>query len=148
MSSLHHSEGALKPSLRMSVHLSVLMPCYSCVASTDTEKAVEILTRYQSTLLSPEEQELKASIGKISHIFQSELFQALLGEPLCFVLWGFVVSGCCWQPDPVWVHGTDHAGCVLHKHLGACNARGLDCISILGLGQEVEGTRDAIAGCL
>ncbi|XP_035180215.1 disks large homolog 3 isoform X2 [Oxyura jamaicensis] len=44
----------------------------------DTEKAVEILTRYQSTLLSPEEQELKASIGKISHIFQSELFQALL----------------------------------------------------------------------
>uniref|UniRef100_A0A8B9Z9F7 Discs large MAGUK scaffold protein 3 n=1 Tax=Anas platyrhynchos TaxID=8839 RepID=A0A8B9Z9F7_ANAPL len=64
---------------------------------------LEILTRYQSTLLSPEEQELKASIGKISHIFQSELFQALLGEPLCFVLWGFVVSGCCWQPDPAWV---------------------------------------------
>ncbi|XP_065585441.1 disks large homolog 1-like isoform X2 [Cyrtonyx montezumae] len=44
----------------------------------DTERAVEILTRYQSTLSSPEEQELKASIGKISHIFQSKLFQALL----------------------------------------------------------------------
>ncbi|NXL93709.1 DLG1 protein, partial [Alectura lathami] len=44
----------------------------------DTERAVEILTRYQSTLRSPEEQELKASIGRISHIFQSELFQALL----------------------------------------------------------------------
>ncbi|XP_068813688.1 disks large homolog 1-like [Struthio camelus] len=44
----------------------------------DTEWAVEILTRYQSTLRSPEEQELKASIGKVSHIFQSELFQALL----------------------------------------------------------------------
>ncbi|NXS55716.1 DLG1 protein, partial [Brachypteracias leptosomus] len=44
----------------------------------DTERAVGILTRYQSTLQSPEEQELKASIGKISHIFQSELFQALL----------------------------------------------------------------------
>ncbi|NXC48557.1 DLG1 protein, partial [Penelope pileata] len=44
----------------------------------DTERAVEILTRYQSTLRSPEEQELKASIGKISHIFRSELFQALL----------------------------------------------------------------------
>ncbi|KAF2974914.1 hypothetical protein EK904_008458, partial [Melospiza melodia maxima] len=43
-----------------------------------TERAVEILTRYQSTLRSPEEQELKASIGKVSHIFQSELFQALL----------------------------------------------------------------------
>ncbi|NXI63514.1 DLG1 protein, partial [Anseranas semipalmata] len=44
----------------------------------DTERALEILTRYQSTLQSPEEQELKASIGKISHIFQSELFHALL----------------------------------------------------------------------
>ncbi|NXA04635.1 DLG1 protein, partial [Sapayoa aenigma] len=44
----------------------------------DTERAVEILTRYQSTLQSPEEQELKASIGKVSDIFQSELFQALL----------------------------------------------------------------------
>ncbi|NWX85680.1 DLG1 protein, partial [Nothoprocta ornata] len=44
----------------------------------DTERAVEILTRYQSTLRAPEEQELKASIGKVSHIFQSELFQALL----------------------------------------------------------------------
>lgn len=58
------------------------MPCYSCVISADTERAVEILTRYQSTLRSPEEQELKASIGKVSHIFQSELFQALLGKPL------------------------------------------------------------------
>ncbi|XP_071425241.1 disks large homolog 3 isoform X5 [Pithys albifrons albifrons] len=56
----------------------MLMPCYSCVISADTERAVEILTRYQSTLRSPEEQELKASIGKVSHIFQSELFQALL----------------------------------------------------------------------
>ncbi|NWH26206.1 DLG1 protein, partial [Grus americana] len=44
----------------------------------DTERALEILTRYQSTLRSPEEQELKASIGKVSRIFQSELFQALL----------------------------------------------------------------------
>ncbi|KAM6061497.1 disks large homolog 3 isoform 2-T2 [Chlamydotis macqueenii] len=44
----------------------------------DTERAVEILTRYQSTLQSPQEQELKASIGKVSHIFQSDLFQALL----------------------------------------------------------------------
>ncbi|NWI13029.1 DLG1 protein, partial [Crypturellus soui] len=44
----------------------------------DTERAVEILSRYQSTLRAPEEQELKASIGKLSHIFRSELFQALL----------------------------------------------------------------------
>nr|XP_030128854.2 disks large homolog 3 isoform X4 [Taeniopygia guttata] len=62
----------------------MLMPCYSCVISADTERAVEILTRYQSTLQSPEEQELKASIGKVSHIFQSELFQALLDpERIC-----------------------------------------------------------------
>ncbi|NWR60943.1 DLG1 protein, partial [Bucorvus abyssinicus] len=65
-------------SLMTSVHPSGLMPCYSCVISADTERAVEILTRYQNTLQSPEEQELKASIGKVSHIFQSELFQALL----------------------------------------------------------------------
>ncbi|NXE10983.1 DLG1 protein, partial [Lophotis ruficrista] len=44
----------------------------------DTERAAEILTRYQSTLQSPEEQELKASIGKVSHIFRSDLFRALL----------------------------------------------------------------------
>uniref|UniRef100_A0A8D0KWZ9 L27-1 domain-containing protein n=1 Tax=Strix occidentalis caurina TaxID=311401 RepID=A0A8D0KWZ9_STROC len=61
------------------------MPCYFCVISADTERAVEILTRYQSTLRSPEEQELKASIGKVSHIFQSELFQALLGKPLPYL---------------------------------------------------------------
>ncbi|KYO32699.1 hypothetical protein Y1Q_0009313 [Alligator mississippiensis] len=44
----------------------------------DTRRAVEILTRYQSTLKSPDEQQLKTSIGKVSHIFRSELFQALL----------------------------------------------------------------------
>uniref|UniRef100_A0A8B9GF87 L27-1 domain-containing protein n=1 Tax=Amazona collaria TaxID=241587 RepID=A0A8B9GF87_9PSIT len=59
-----------------------------------TERAVEILTRYQSTLRSPEEQELKASIGKVSHIFRSELFQALLGKALPCSPWGFVVRSC------------------------------------------------------
>ncbi|NXP72692.1 DLG1 protein, partial [Ramphastos sulfuratus] len=44
----------------------------------DTERAVEILSRYQSSLQAPEEQELKASIGKVSHILRSELFHALL----------------------------------------------------------------------
>lgn len=82
VSPLHCSRYALKPSLTTSVRSSALMTCYSCVIPADTERAVEILTRYQSTLQSPEEQELKASIGKVSHIFQSELFQALLGKPL------------------------------------------------------------------
>ncbi|NXE51282.1 DLG1 protein, partial [Casuarius casuarius] len=64
----------------------------------DTERAVEILTRYQSTLRSPEEQELKASIGKVSHIFQSELFQALLGKSLLVAaaLWSAGSAG-CWR---------------------------------------------------
>lgn len=105
MNPLHHSKAALTPSLTMSVHPSVLMPCYSCVISADTERAVEILTRYQSTLRSPEEQELKASIGKVSHIFQSELFQALLGKPLPCGPWGFVVSGLSWGPNPAGEQG-------------------------------------------
>ncbi|XP_074864216.1 disks large homolog 3 isoform X2 [Carettochelys insculpta] len=48
------------------------------VSRQDTQRAVAILTRYQATLRAPEEQQLKASIGKVSHIFQSDLFQALL----------------------------------------------------------------------
>uniref|UniRef100_A0A8C3SNH5 L27-1 domain-containing protein n=1 Tax=Chelydra serpentina TaxID=8475 RepID=A0A8C3SNH5_CHESE len=47
-----------------------------------TQRAVAILTRYQTTLRAPEEQQLKASIGKVSHIFRSDLFQALLGKRL------------------------------------------------------------------
>lgn len=95
----------------------MLMPCYSCVISADTERAVEILTRYQSTLRSPEEQELKASIGKVSHIFQSELFQALLGKPLpCSPLQSLVVlvfSEVSGEPDPTPVPGTEQ--CILWK---------------------------------
>lgn len=124
----------------------MLMPCYSCVISADTERAVEILTRYQSTLRSPEEQELKASIGKVSHIFQSELFQALLGKPLpCSPLQSVAVpcspcslvfSGVSQEPDPTPVPGTDR--CILWKHV-ACNARELGCLSPPGLGQEIPG---------
>lgn len=99
----------------------MLMPCYSCVISADTERAVEILTRYQSTLRSPEEQELKASIGKVSHIFQSELFQALLGKPLpcsplqsLATLCSLVFSGVCWESDATPVLGTHQF--ILWKH--------------------------------
>ncbi|XP_038271124.1 disks large homolog 3 isoform X2 [Dermochelys coriacea] len=48
------------------------------ISRQDTQRAVAILTRYQTTLRAPEEQQLKASIGKVSHIFRSDLFQALL----------------------------------------------------------------------
>ncbi|NXF01404.1 DLG1 protein, partial [Smithornis capensis] len=78
----------------------------------DTERAVEILTRYQSTLQSPEEQELKASIGKVSHVFQSELFQALLGKPLPHSPCGLVVSGVSLGPDPAQVPGTNQTECI------------------------------------
>lgn len=145
---MHCSKSALKPSLTMSVHSSALMTCYSCVIPADTERAVEILTRYQSTLQSPEEQELKASIGKVSHIFQSELFQALLGKPLPCGPWGFGVSGFSWGPDPAEVPGTGQSGCILCKHTRACNSRELGCLSPPGLGQEVQGLRAAVTGCL
>ncbi|NXG71415.1 DLG1 protein, partial [Baryphthengus martii] len=70
----------------------------------DTERAVGILTRYQSTLQSPEEQELKASIGKVSHIFQSDLFQALLD---IHEFYDFMLRSAPLQPpSPDTHHGT------------------------------------------
>lgn len=45
----------------------------------DTERAVGLLRRYQADLTSPEEQTLKNSVGKVSAILGSQLFQALLG---------------------------------------------------------------------
>lgn len=45
----------------------------------DTERAVGLLRRYQADLTSPEEQTLKNSVGKVSAILDSHLFQALLG---------------------------------------------------------------------
>lgn len=47
---------------------------------TDTERAVGLLRQYQANLTSPEEQTLKNSVGKVSAILGSQLFQALLGE--------------------------------------------------------------------
>lgn len=46
----------------------------------DTERAVGLLTKYQASLTSPEEQALKTSVAKVSSILGSELFQALLGK--------------------------------------------------------------------
>uniref|UniRef100_A0A3Q3VLY4 L27-1 domain-containing protein n=1 Tax=Mola mola TaxID=94237 RepID=A0A3Q3VLY4_MOLML len=43
-----------------------------------TERAVGLLRRYQANLTSPEEQSLKNSVGKVSAILGSRLFQALL----------------------------------------------------------------------
>lgn len=52
---------------------------YLC-CEADTERAVGLLRQYQANLTSPEEQALKTSVGKVSDIFGSQLFQALLGK--------------------------------------------------------------------
>lgn len=51
----------------------------------DTERAVELLREYYSTLPDPEEGQLRAAIGKVSNIFSSDLFQALLGNTSCYM---------------------------------------------------------------
>ncbi|XP_042333884.1 disks large homolog 3 isoform X3 [Sceloporus undulatus] len=56
------------------------------VSRTDTQRAAEILARYQGVLRSPAEQPLQVSIEKVLHIFQSELFQALLDIQECYEL--------------------------------------------------------------
>ncbi|KAM6923903.1 disks large homolog 3 isoform 4-T4 [Xenentodon cancila] len=50
----------------------------------DTERAVGLLRQYQANLNSPEEQALKTSVGKVSAILGSQLFQALLDIQECY----------------------------------------------------------------
>jgi len=50
---------------------------------SDTKRAVGLLKQYQASLTSPDEQALKTSVEKVSTIFGSHLFHALLGE-VCF----------------------------------------------------------------
>ncbi|XP_036069913.1 disks large homolog 3 isoform X4 [Oryzias melastigma] len=50
----------------------------------DTERAVGLLKQYQANLTSPEEQALKTSVGKVSAILGSHLFQALLDIQECY----------------------------------------------------------------
>ncbi|XP_078810158.1 disks large homolog 3 isoform X6 [Oryzias latipes] len=52
--------------------------------SSDTERAVGLLKQYQANLTSPEEQALKTSVGKVSAILGSHLFQALLDIQECY----------------------------------------------------------------
>ncbi|KAK9963112.1 hypothetical protein ABG768_006331 [Culter alburnus] len=50
----------------------------------DTKRAVGLLKQYQASLTSPEEQALKTSVEKVSTIFGSHLFQALLDIQECY----------------------------------------------------------------
>ncbi|XP_041075846.1 disks large homolog 3 isoform X11 [Polyodon spathula] len=50
----------------------------------DTQRAVDLLAQYQSSLTSPEEQTLKANVAKVSSVFGSQLFRALLDIQECY----------------------------------------------------------------
>ncbi|XP_076148638.1 disks large homolog 3 isoform X6 [Alosa pseudoharengus] len=50
----------------------------------DTDRAVGLLSEYQANLTRPEEQTLKNNVGKVSAIFGSQLFQALLDIQECY----------------------------------------------------------------
>ncbi|KAJ3588405.1 hypothetical protein NHX12_011998 [Muraenolepis orangiensis] len=50
----------------------------------DTERAVELLRQYQANLTSPQEQALNTNVGKVSAIFGSQLFHALLDIQQCY----------------------------------------------------------------
>ncbi|XP_027135566.1 disks large homolog 3 isoform X3 [Larimichthys crocea] len=57
---------------------------HSMVHKYDTERAVGLLRQYQANLTSPEEQTLRTSVGKVSAILGSQLFQALLDIQECY----------------------------------------------------------------
>ncbi|XP_066505243.1 disks large homolog 3 isoform X3 [Hoplias malabaricus] len=57
---------------------------FTMVHKYDTERAVGLLKQYQASLTSPEEQALKTSVGKVSAIFSSQLFKALLDIQECY----------------------------------------------------------------
>ncbi|KAG1954508.1 disks large [Pimephales promelas] len=50
----------------------------------DTKRAVGLLKQYQASLTSPDEQALKTSVEKVSTIFGSHLFHALLDIQECY----------------------------------------------------------------
>ncbi|XP_056898604.1 disks large homolog 3 isoform X2 [Takifugu flavidus] len=56
----------------------------SVLSRPDTERAVGLLRRYQANLTSPDEQTLNNSVGKVSAILGSQLFQALLDIQECY----------------------------------------------------------------
>ncbi|XP_067374251.1 disks large homolog 3 isoform X1 [Channa argus] len=57
---------------------------HTMVHRYDTKRAVGLLRQYQANLTSPEEQALKTSVGKVSAILGSQLFQALLDIQECY----------------------------------------------------------------
>lgn len=52
----------------------------SAPSSADTARALVLLEEYCTKLRRPEEQQLKTAIQRVMGIFQSNLFEALLGE--------------------------------------------------------------------
>lgn len=58
-----------------------------CPAAADTARALGLLDDYCTKLRRPEEQQLKTAIQRVVGIFQSNLFEALLGEFLQHSRW-------------------------------------------------------------
>lgn len=54
--------------------------CLICPSSADTARALGLLEEYCTKLRKPEEQQLKTAIQRVMGIFQSNLFEALLGK--------------------------------------------------------------------
>lgn len=54
--------------------------CLICLSSADTARALGLLEEYCTKLRKPEEQQLKTAIQRVLGIFQSNLFEALLGK--------------------------------------------------------------------
>ncbi|RVE67415.1 hypothetical protein OJAV_G00102670 [Oryzias javanicus] len=76
-------------SVKIIIFLNLVLIVFVYVANTmvhkyDTERAVGLLKQYQANLTSPEEQALKTSVGKVSAILGSHLFQALLDIQECY----------------------------------------------------------------
>lgn len=51
-----------------------------CPIAADTARALGLLDDYCTKLRRPEEQQLKTAIHRVMGIFQSNLFEALLGK--------------------------------------------------------------------
>uniref|UniRef100_A0A672I9V2 L27-1 domain-containing protein n=1 Tax=Salarias fasciatus TaxID=181472 RepID=A0A672I9V2_SALFA len=57
-----------------------LSPSPSRPPSPDTARALGLLEEFCSELKTPEEQQLKTAVHRVMSVFQSRLFDALLGE--------------------------------------------------------------------
>lgn len=104
-----HTFGHMSPSALLYLFVIVIhsivvsindkYPYIICPSSADTARALGLLEEYCTKLRKPEEQQLKTAIQRVMGIFQSNLFEALLGKSkekqLMFSVTGFCVKFLC-----------------------------------------------------